>query len=120
MILWRDQKVVHQLSGLSVLEVDVLLLAHGLHEVLVDQLSDAPPLFAVLHQQQVIALCDEVPDVGHRAVTVQTTLPVQQLLNHMRVGNDECCVGEALKCVNAAILLCPFRESALVSPRQNG
>ena len=55
-ILWIDQKIPYHLSRLRVLNMDVLLLAHGLHEILMHQFPDFPPHLAIIHDQQMIAL----------------------------------------------------------------
>lgn len=49
MVVWIDQKVPHHLSCLRVLNVDMLFLTHGLHEILVHQFSNLPPRLSIIH-----------------------------------------------------------------------
>ena len=49
MIFWIDQKVPHHLCRLRMLNMDMLLLAHGLHEILMHQFPDLPPRLAIIH-----------------------------------------------------------------------
>ena len=49
MMIRIDHEVPHHLSRLGVLNMDVLLLAHGLHEILMYQFPDFPPRFAIVH-----------------------------------------------------------------------
>lgn len=110
-LLRCDQEVVHELGRLGVLEMDVLFLAHRLHEVLVNQLTNLSPLITILHQEQMIPLSDEIPDIGDWTMAVQTTFLVQQFSDHVGIRDNESSVGEPLQCVDAAISLGPFGES---------
>ena len=58
MIIRIDHKVPHHLSRLRVLDVNMLLLAHGLHEILMHQFPNLSPRLAIIHDQEVIALSD--------------------------------------------------------------
>lgn len=68
---------MHQLNRLGVLQADMLFLAHWLHEVLVNRLSDFPPLLTILHEKKVVALSDEMTDEGSRPVAVQAASPIE-------------------------------------------
>ena len=49
MVLWVNQEVVDHLNRFRMLDVDMLLLAHRLHKVLMDNLSDLAPCVAIVH-----------------------------------------------------------------------
>ena len=49
MMIRIDHEIPHHLSRLGVLNMDMLLLAHGLHEILMYQFPDLPPRFAIVH-----------------------------------------------------------------------
>ena len=48
-VLWINQKVVDHLNRFRMLDVDMLLLTHRLHKVLMDNLSDLAPCVAIVH-----------------------------------------------------------------------
>ena len=58
MIIRIDHEVPHHLSRFRVLDMDMLLLTHRLHEVLMHQLADLPPCLTIIHDEEVIALGD--------------------------------------------------------------
>lgn len=58
MVLRVLQEVVDHLNRFRMLDMDMLLLAHRLHEVLMDDLSDLAPCLAIIHNQKVISLGD--------------------------------------------------------------
>ena len=58
-----QQKVSHHLRCLGMLNVNMLLLAHGLHEVLMDQLSNHLPSFSIVHDEKMIALGDQLSHI---------------------------------------------------------
>ena len=48
-------KVAKHLHSLSILDFDVSLFHHGLHEMLMDELPEGAPEVTILHNQQVVA-----------------------------------------------------------------
>ena len=63
----------------------MLLLAHGFHEVLVNELPDAPPLITVLHQKQVVTVSNQVANIGVWSLAIKSTLFIQKLLDHLGI-----------------------------------
>ena len=55
-MIWVDHKVPHHLSRLGMLDVNMLLLAHRLHEILMHQLAYPSPCFAIVHDEKVVPL----------------------------------------------------------------
>ena len=49
MVVRIDQEISHHLSRLRVLNVDMFLLAHGLHKILMHQFPDLPPRLPIIH-----------------------------------------------------------------------
>ena len=77
MVVRIDQKVPHHLSGLRVLNMDMLLLAHGLHEILMDHFPDLPPCLAIIHNQKMITLGYQSSYDGSRSVAVNVTFLIE-------------------------------------------
>ena len=111
MIIWIDHKVPHHLSRLRVLDVNMLLLAHGLHEILMHQLPDLSPRLAIIHDQEVIALSDQSSHGGSRSVAVNVTFLVEQILDELSVGYDERGIGESLQTEDSPEFPRPPRQS---------
>ena len=103
-------KVSHHLSRLRVLNMDVLLLAHGLHEILMHQLPDLPPRLAIVHNEEVIALGDQSRHDRSRSVAVNVAFLVEQIFDQLPVGYDECGVRESLQAENPSEFSRPLRQ----------
>lgn len=89
----------------------MLLVALGLHEVLVDHLAQVPPPVAVGHDKQMVKVGDGVGDNGLGAVGVEVALAVNEVLDELTVREDNGGVLEALEGVDATILLSPLGEA---------
>ena len=96
MIIRIDHKVPHHLSRFRVLNVNMLLLAHWLHKILMHQFPDLPPRLAIIHDEEVIALSDQSGHDGSRSVAVNVTFLVEEILDKLPVGYDERGIGESL------------------------
>ena len=93
----------------------MLVLHHRIGEMLMHELSKRSPLVAVMHHQQVVALCDEiVRDERGRPVVVQCAFFVNRLLDDAAVGDDGHGPAAHFQGVQAAVLLSPFGESSSV------
>lgn len=66
MVLRVDHVVSHELYSFGVDDFGLVVFHHCLHEVLVNQSSEGAPLVAIMHDQEVIALGDEI--VRHKGV----------------------------------------------------
>ena len=108
MMIRIDHKVSHHLRGLRVLDMNMLLLTHGLHEILMHQFPYFPPCFAVVHDEKVITLSYQSGHDGFRAVAEDVTLFIKEILDKLAVGNDERGVGEPLEAEYTAKLSRPL------------
>ena len=111
MIVWIDHKVPHHLSRFRVLDVDVLLLAHWLHEILMHQFPDLSPCLAIIHEEEVITLSDQSSHDGSRSVAVNVTFLVEQIFDKLPVGYDEGGIGESLQTEDSPEFSRPFGQS---------
>ena len=92
--LGRDDEIPEHLDSFGVLQDDVLVFAHGFHEVLVDDFAEAAPDVAVVHNKQVVAASDDiVADIGRGPIAVDRTLLVDQLFYEAPVCEDDCGAG---------------------------
>lgn len=117
-VLLRLGHVVEDhLRGLGLLEHPMLLLAAGLHEVLVDHLAQGPPAVTILHDKQVIRVGDHVGDNGLGTMGVDVALAINKVLDELAIGKNNGVVLVALEGVDATILLGQLGEAViLVSP----
>lgn len=106
-----DHKIPHHLRRLGILHPYMLLLAHGLHEILMHQLPHLAPPLAIVHDEQMVALGDEVRDDGVGPVAVDVALLVEEVLDELAVRDDEGGVGEAFQAEDAAVFARPLRQS---------
>lgn len=58
MIIGIHEEISNHLNRFRMLNVDMLFLAHGLHEILMDQLPNLSPGLAIVHDQKMISLRD--------------------------------------------------------------
>lgn len=58
MLLRPQAKVPHHLHGLCILHLQMTLLNHTLHKMLVNQLAKGPPQRPILHSKQMTAAGD--------------------------------------------------------------
>lgn len=103
-------KVPYHLRRFRVLNMDMLLLAHGLHEILMDQLPDLPPRLPVIHHEEVIALGDHSSHDRSRSVAVNVAFLVEQILDELPVGYDERGIRESLQAENPSEFSSPLRQ----------
>lgn len=114
MLVRSQAKVPQHLHRLGILDLNMALLDHGLHEVLVHQLSHRAPQGPILHNQQMRPTGDGIGDEGFRSVAEFGAFLVDQLLDDATVGDDNCSSGTQFEGVQAAVFGCPFCESVLV------
>ena len=103
-------EIPHHLRRFRVLNMDMLLLAHWLHKILMHQLPDLPPRLAIIHDEEVIALSDQSSHDGSRSVAVNVTFLVEQILDELPVGYDERGVRESLQAENPSEFSRPLRQ----------
>lgn len=118
MLVRSHTKVSHHLHRLGILDLDMALLHHRLHEVLVHQLTHRAPQRPILHHQQMRSTCDGIRDERFRPVAVFGAFLVDQLLDDAPVGDDNCSSSAQFERVQPAIFGCPFCESVLVRKRR--
>lgn len=111
MVVRIDEKVPHHLSGLRVLNLDMLLFAHGLHEILMHQFPDFPPRLAIIHNQKMITLGYQPGYDGSRSVAVNVTFLVEEIFDEFAVGDDERGVCESFETKDTTEFLRPLRQS---------
>lgn len=114
MLVRAHAKVPHHLHRLGILDLDMALLDHRLHEVLVHQLTHRAPQWPILHNQQMRPTRDGIRDERFRPVAVFGAFLVDQLLDDAAVGDNNCSSGAELEGVETAVFGCPFCESVLV------
>lgn len=106
-------EVAEHLHCLGVLNLEVSLLHHGFHEMLVDKLPKGTPEVAILHDQQVVAPRDEfIRNVGFGSMAVFRALLVDDLFHKPSVGYHDRRARSHLQGVEAPVLLRPFCEPA--------
>jgi len=71
------EEVVNHLDCLCMLNMDVLLLTDRFHEILMNELSDFAPLFAIIHDQKVVSLSDQTSHQRGWPIAVYVALSVQ-------------------------------------------
>ena len=113
MMIRIEHKVPDHLRRLRVLDMDMLLLAHRLHEILMHQFPDLPPRVVVVHDEKVIPLRDQPGHDGFGPVAVYVALFVEQVLDELAVGNDERGVRESLEAEDPAVLSRPLCQPGL-------
>ena len=114
-LIGSHTKVAKHLHGLSILDLNVSLLHYGFHEMLVNELPESAPQVAVLHDQQVVAPCDQlIPNVRFGSMAVFRALLIHYLLHKPSVGNDDRRAGSHLQGVESPVLLCPFCEPVIL------
>lgn len=102
-------EIAEHLHGLGVLNLEVSLLHHGFHEMLMDKLPEGTPEVAILHDQQVVAARDElIRNVGLGSMAVFRALLVNDLFHKPSVGYDDRRARPHLQGVEAPVLLRPF------------
>lgn len=71
MLIRTNTHIPQHLHRLSILNLNMLLLHHRLHKVLMDELPESAPLLTILHNQQMVSGCHEiVRDIRLRPVAV--------------------------------------------------
>ena len=116
MILGPSEKIMHHLTRLRVLKFPVLLLAHGFHKGLMDQLTHRPPRRPVLHHQDMISPCDQIRNERLWPVAVEGTFLVQETLDVLPVADHKRGILEPFQGKNASIFLGPFGHASRSTP----
>lgn len=111
MILGPREEIMHHLIRLRLLDLPVLLFAHGFHEGLVDELAHRTPNGSVLHHQDVISPGDQIRNERLRPAAIEGTFLVQQILDVLPVADHERGVLEPFQGKDASIFLGPFRHA---------
>jgi hypothetical protein len=112
MVFRVDHIVSNQLYGFGVDDLGVMGFHHRLHQVLVNQSSKGAPLVAIMHDQQMISLGDEiVRDKGMGPMAVDATLAIEDFFHQSAIGDDGHVAISDLEHVQPAILGGPFGES---------
>lgn len=104
--------VPHKLNRFGIDNLEMLTLNHRLHQVGVYQLSECPPLIAIMHDKQMVAFGDQF--MGHkrmRSVAVDIALLVHRFLHKPPVRNNGHVPIAELEGVQATIFFRPFGES---------
>ena len=114
MVLRIGEEVVNHLNRFRVLNLNMLLFAHGLHEVLMDKFSDLTPCFAIVHDQEMVSLSDQVGNYRRRAIAVYVAFLIHEALDKFAVRNDEGRIREPLQAKDASELSSPFFQSVVV------
>ena len=109
MIFWLHKEVVHHLGSFRVLNMDVLFFADRLHEVLVHQLPNLPPSFAIVHNQKVVTLSYEISHERGWPVTIYVALLVQKTLYELAIRYYDSGVCETFQTENSTKFPSPFR-----------
>lgn len=82
MVLRADHVVSHELYRFGVDNFGLVAIHHRLHEMLVNQSSEGAPLVAIMHDQEVIALGDEiVRDKRMGPMAVDATLAIEDFFD---------------------------------------
>lgn len=108
----HGEEVVQHLLGLCFLHLPVLSFAVGLHEILMDDLAEHAPLLPVLHDQQMVALGDQVRYQRCRPVGVYVALLAQEGLDQFSIRDDHRRVVVSLQREHSSIFLGPFGKSS--------
>jgi hypothetical protein len=109
------QHVVQHLDRLCMLDLCVLLVAHGFDKVLVDQLSQYAPGWCVIHQKQMVAFADDLADFIRWSVAGSCALLLQKFLDNSAISENDRRPRSEFESVHAAILLGPFCKSVPIS-----
>lgn len=109
MIFWLHKEVVHHLGSFRVLNMDVLFFADRLHEVLVYELSNFPPSFAIVHNQKMVTLSDQISHERGWPVTVYVALLIQKTLYELAIRYYDGGIRETFQTENSTEFPSPFR-----------
>ena len=101
------------LDCLGILDSEVLFVANGLHEILVNELSNTPPSGAVVHGQEMVTLSNRVSYNRRRAMTINAALLIKKAFDEPSIRDHECSVAETLKGEYSAKFLSPLRQPSL-------
>ena len=92
MIFRVEHIVTHELHRLSIHDWQMLVLHHRISEMLMHELTKCSPLVAVMHDQEVVPLCNEIMrDERGRPMVVQCAFFVNRLFDNATVGDDSHC-----------------------------
>lgn len=110
MILRVDEEIVHHLGSFRVLHMDMLFLADRLHEVLVHELPDLAPSLAIVHDQKMVPVRDQVGHERGRPVAVDVAFLIQQALDELSIRDHDGGVREPLQTEDPTEFPRPFRQ----------
>jgi hypothetical protein len=113
-LLRRSNEVSQHLHALGMLQMDIVLVTHGLHEALMDELALHPPVGPILERQEMVSLADDfLHDVGRRPVACHRALFFEELARDASVGDDGERAVSDFDGVQAAVGFGEFRVSEL-------
>ena len=93
MIFRLEQIIPQHLSRLRLLQRQMLLVHHLLHQAAMQQFSRRPPLLTMRHQENMVTGRYQIRHVGVRTVGVERAFLVYELFDEAAVGDHDCCAG---------------------------
>ena len=93
MILRLEQIIPQHLSRLRLLQRQMLLVHHLLHQTAMQQFPRRPPLLAMSHQENMVTRRYQICHVRFRTVGVECAFLVDELFDEAAVGDHDCCAG---------------------------
>jgi len=110
-LFWSDHIIPYHLHSFGVLDLDMFLLDHRFHKMLMCNLTEAPPKLPVVHDQHMIASTNEIVQIRLWSVTVYRTLFVKKFFDKAAICKDDCGARPELERIHAAVLFGPFCQS---------
>lgn len=87
MLLRPHTKIPYHLHGLGMLHLDMALLNHALHKMLMNELPKRAPQRSILHSQQMAAAGNRMGNMGFWPVAVLGAFSVDELLDDAAIGD---------------------------------
>jgi hypothetical protein len=110
--------IIQHLNRLRMLQSSMLLVAHRLCQILVNQLSHLLPYWRCVHPQQMVAFGNKLlANQINRSIGAYGTSFVKDLLDEASVGQNDCSSWTNLETENASILLRPLCKSGMALVR---
>ena len=110
-VLRIEHIITDKLYRLRIYNRQMFILHHGVRKMLVHEFTKRPPLVAVMHHKQVVALGDKiVRDERGRPVVIEGAFLVNCLFDDTPVCDYSHGPVTDFQRVQAAVLLGPFRE----------
>ena len=114
-VFWGLYYVMQQLNCLSMLDLEVMIIAHGFGQVLMDLLPQHPPSRRIIHEKDVVAFPNHLANLILWTITGNGASFLQELLDDAAICENHCCRGPQFESVHAPILFCPFGEPVSLS-----